>query len=59
MNLAKSTYYFELNKIDTVEVRNLNLIKEIQVIFEEHKKRYGVRRVHKELVNRGINVNHK
>lgn len=59
MNLAKSTYYFELNKIDAVEVRNLNLIKEIQVIFEEHKKRYGVRRIHKELVNRGINVNHK
>ena len=34
----------------------MNKIKEI---FEHHKGRYGVRRVHKELINQGYIVNHK
>ncbi len=32
---------------------------EIIEIFEHHKGRYGVRRIYRELVNRGRNVNHK
>lgn len=59
MNLAKSTYYFEISKEDMVESRNQDLMNEIKEIFERHKGRYGVRRVHRELVNRGHNVNHK
>ena len=59
MNLAKSTYYFEISKEDMVESRNQDLMNEIKEIFEHHKGRYGVRRVHRELVNRGHNVNHK
>ena len=59
MNLAKSTYYFEISKEDMVESRNQDLLNEIKEIFEQHKGRYGVRRVHRELVNRGHNVNHK
>ena len=31
----------------------------IQEIFTHHKGRYGVRRVHNELVNRGFKINHK
>lgn len=57
--MAKSTYYFEINKVDAVKYRNEGLMSEIQKIFDYNKGRYGVRRVHKELVNRGYNVNHK
>ena len=32
---------------------------EIQDIFTEHKENYGYRRIHLELRNRGIKVNHK
>ena len=59
MRLAKSTYYFEVNKVDVVKSKNVELMSEIQEIFDYNKGRYGVRRVHKELVNRGYNVNHK
>ncbi|QTE68412.1 transposase [Clostridiales bacterium] len=31
----------------------------IREIFEHNKGRYGVRRVHHELINRGYKVNHK
>ena len=59
MGLARSTYYFELSKRDIVAERNSDLMEEIADIFGKHKGRYGVRRVHAELVNRGKVVNHK
>lgn len=59
MDLPKSTYYFEIEKEDIIEIRNKELLKEITSIFTEHKGRYGVRRVYHELVNRGYIVNHK
>jgi len=59
MGLSKSTYYYELSKIDAVALRNKDLMSEIKEIYEHHKGRYGVRRVHQELVNRGYSVNHK
>lgn len=59
MGMARSTYYFEISKEDNVAIRNKNLMDEIIDIFIQHKSRYGVRRVHKELLNRGYNVNHK
>ena len=59
MGLAKSTYYYELRKVDVVKKRNTKLMEEIQEIFNHHKGRYGVRRIHKELANRGYVVNHK
>jgi len=59
MDLPKSTYYFEIEKEDIIEIRNKELLKEITSIFTEHKGRYGVRRVHQELINRGYKVNHK
>ena len=59
MRMAKSTYYFETNKIDAVKARNAELMTEIQEIYNYNKGRYGVRRIHRELVNRGYTVNHK
>ena len=50
MPMSKSTYYFELTKIDLVDKRNTELKDEIQKIFTEHKGRYGVRRVYQELL---------
>ena len=57
--MAKSTYYFEIKKTDVIALKNRKLTEEIQEIFEHHKHRYGVRRIHRELINRGHNVNHK
>ena len=57
--MAKSTYYFEINRNDIVAERNQEVLEEIKNIFEENKRRYGVRRVHQELINRGYQVNHK
>jgi len=48
-----------ISKEDIIEIRNKELLKEITSIFTEHKGRYGVRRVHQELINRGYKVNHK
>lgn len=59
MQMAKSTYYFELSKEDVIAVKNADLVKEIEIIFEQNKCRYGVRRVYRELRNRGYEVNHK
>ena len=53
------TYYFEIGKTDVVGQRNTELMREITDIFENNKRRYGVRRVHMELANRGFHVNHK
>lgn len=57
--MARSTYYFEISKVSLVESRNKELQDEIKKIFEHNKCRYGVRRVHQELVKRGYHVNHK
>ena len=35
MKMAKSTYYFEINKIDIVAERNKELMTEIEEIFVE------------------------
>lgn len=59
MHMAKSTYYFEIGKDDIVAERNQEILEEIKRIFELNKRRYGVRRVHKEMINHGCQVNHK
>ena len=57
--MSRSTYYFEINKVDMVAERNQDIMHEINDIFVLNKRRYGVRRVHHELLNRGYKVNHK
>ena len=59
MGISKSTYYFELSKVDAVALRNEDLMNKIQEIFLKHKGRYGVRRIHKALEVQGYKVNHK
>ena len=59
IGLSRSTYYYELGRTDKVEERNAELSSEITAIFNENRKRYGVRRIHHELLKRGYQVNHK
>ncbi len=59
MDIPRSTYYFEINKIDKVSTRNNDITDKIVEIFNYHKGRYGVRRVYRELINQGYTINHK
>ena len=59
MHMARSTYYFELSRNDAVAERNQEMLEEIKSVFVENKRRYGVRRIHQELIHRGYQVNHK
>ena len=61
IEMAKSTYYYLINKgdVDAVAIRNEPVLEEIKIIFTENKGLYGVRRIHNELINRGLKVNHK
>ena len=59
MGLSKSTYYYEIGRIDKVQERNKNISSEIESIFNENRGRYGVRRACQELARRGFSVNHK
>ncbi len=57
--MSKSTYYFEISKVDVVAERNKGIMDGINEIFASNKGRYGVRRVYRELLIRGYEVNHK
>ena len=57
--MARSTYYFELKRLEGLEARDRELKEQIQEIFDRNRGRYGVRRVHKALANSGTTVNHK
>lgn len=59
MDIPKSTYYFEINKVDRVGIRNSDITYKIVEIFNYHKSRYVIRRVYRELVNLGYTINHK
>lgn len=59
MEMPKSTYYFELNKVDKVAIRNKEISEKIIELFNHHNGRYGVIRIHKELVKQGYEINHK
>lgn len=56
--LSKSTYYYELHKID-IDSKNQDLIDNIKDIFNKHNGNYGVRRIYHTLLHMGIKVNHK
>lgn len=58
LKLSRSTYYYHLKQLDQRD-KDQELKETIQDIYAEHKGRYGYRRIHLELRNRGHNVNHK
>ena len=57
-HLARSTYYDECKRMDQSD-KYASVKVEIQKVFQEHRGRYGYRRITAELRNRGIVCNHK
>ena len=58
-NIPRSTYYYWLEQARNNIDKDKELKEEIKSIFNEHKGRYGYRRIRLELINRGYIVNHK
>ncbi|VTT04584.1 transposase [Streptococcus dysgalactiae subsp. equisimilis] len=58
MKLSRSTYYYQVKRL-TQGDKNKEFKEAIQDIYSENKGRYGYRRIHLELKNRGYKVNHK
>ena len=58
LKLSRSTYYYQVKQLSQKD-RDKELKETIQVIYREHKGRYGYRRIHLELHNRGYDINHK
>jgi len=56
--IPRSTYYYHLNHLDQ-PARHLKEREAIQSICNEHKGRYGYRRVTLEMRRRGFQTNHK
>jgi len=56
--IKRSTYYYNINKVNK-DLKNDQLMNKIIEVFYEHKKRYGYRRIALELRNQDIFVNHK
>ena len=56
--LPESTYHYHIAK-KTKPHKDKELEDLIEAIFEEHKERYGYRRITIELRARGYKVNHK
>lgn len=57
--MSRSTYYFELKRLLNSGAKDEGLKDEITAVYDKNHGRYGVRRIHKELANQGIFVNHK
>ncbi len=58
VKLPRSTFFYHLNTIDKND-KYSRIKTEISSIIHEHKGRYGYRRIHLELKNRGYTINHK
>lgn len=56
--MARSTFYYHLNQLSNPD--KYQMVKsEMKQIYQLHKGRYGYRRIHLELENRGFVINHK
>ena len=56
--LKKQTYY-NLSKRDDFDLKNIDIINEIETIYYEHKSNYGYRRITDELKRQGYTANEK
>ena len=57
--MARSVFYYHLDRIRSGTDKYSHERDEIRSIFQEHKGRYGYRRITDEMHNRGYKVNHK
>lgn len=58
-NLPKSTYYYELKRLNILVEKDKEIYERINFIFNKHKEMYGVRRIYHQLRNEGYVINHK
>ncbi|AXY11457.1 hypothetical protein CUC43_33265 (plasmid) [Bacillus thuringiensis LM1212] len=56
--IPRSTYYYWLKKRNAPD-KDAEIKALIQTIYNEHKGRYGYRRIRDELMNREYQINHK
>jgi len=56
--MARSTFYYHLKELSRQD-KYKTIKSEISQIYQLHKGRYGYRRIHLELKNRGYLINHK
>lgn len=56
--IARSTYYYQIKQAETPD-KYAQVKKMLATIYEEHKHRYGYRRITLEMHNRGYCINHK
>ena len=56
--MARSTFYYHLNQLSKLD-KYQTAKSEMKQIYKLHKGRYGYRRIHLELKNRGFVINHK
>lgn len=57
-HLSRSNYYYTLNKTNKDD-KNQTIMDRIKELFEEHKHRYGYRRITAQLKREGFKINHK
>jgi len=57
-NMARSSFYYHQKQFDLPD-KYLEIKKLIRTIYNQHKGRYGYRRITDELQNRAIIINHK
>jgi putative transposase len=56
--MARSTFYYQ-QKALLLKDKHSDLKKNIRIIYERHKGRYGYRRITASIKQMGVNVNHK
>ena len=56
--MARSVFYYHIKRLKADD-KYANEKEEITAIFQEHKGRYGYRRITDEMRNRGFAINHK
>jgi len=56
--VPRSTYYYWVKTLERLD-QDTNLKKRIENIYNEHKGRYGYRRIQAQLHNDGLRINHK
>ncbi|QNQ82855.1 IS3 family transposase [Lactobacillus sp. PV037] len=57
-HLSRSNYYY-VQGHDDKDRKNQNIMERIKEVYEEHKHRYGYRRITAQLQREGLKINHK
>lgn len=60
LDVSQSGYYSSLKQRESIrKARRKNIAEKVQIIFLQHKRRYGRIRIHRELIAQGVEVSEK